>query len=274
MNKKCGKNDFPKMVTVKKVFWENPSTFTLLLDVKLDVKPGQYVMVWLPRVDEKPMSVTYSGKELGFTALVHGESTRRMSELKKGGLLGVRGPYGNAFEFGKAKRALLVGGGAGVPPLAWLAEEMARKGVKATFIMGARSKDHLMFERRIGRVAKLLVCTDDGSKGAKARTPELVEKLLGREKFDCVFTCGPEIMMKKVFDECEKRKVECQASLERYFKCAFGVCGQCCLDDKLVCVDGTVFGSAFLRTSKEFGKHTYARTGARITTEEWLKHGM
>ena len=269
------RNDFPRMVRVAKVVWENPSTCTILFDERMDVKPGQYVMVWLPRVDEKPMSVTYAGgKGLGFTALVHGETTRKMGALKKGDLVGVRGPYGNWFDFAKAKKALLVGGGVGVPPLAFLAEEMAKKGMRSMFIMGARSKDGLMFEQRIGKAAELRVCTDDGSKGKKALTPELVAEALAGERFDCVYTCGPEIMMKKVFDECEKRGVECQASLERYFKCAFGACGQCCLDDKLVCADGTVFGSAFLRKSSEFGRYSYARTGARITLEEWMKHGM
>src|SRR3989338_2122413 len=268
------RNDFPRMAKISKVVKENPGTFTFLLDLPLEARPGQYVMVWLPGVDEKPMSLSYAGKQPGFTALVHGEPTHKMAGLRPGEKLGIRGPYGNWFEFAKVKRALLVGGGVGVPPLAFLAQAMAKRGVKVTFIMGARSKDGLMFGQRIGKIAELRVCTDDGSKGAKARTPELVAEALAREKYACVYTCGPEIMMKKVFDECEKKKIPCQASLERYFKCAIGVCGQCCLDDQLVCADGAVFGSEFLRRSEEFGRYTYERTGRRMTMEEWLKHGM
>ncbi len=82
MSERC---DFPKMVKVKKIAWEKPSTFTLSLDVEMAARPGQFVMVWLPRVDEKPMSLTFAGKgqPAGFTALVHGGPTKKMGALKR-----------------------------------------------------------------------------------------------------------------------------------------------------------------------------------------------
>ena len=92
----------------------------------------------------------------------------------------------------------------------------------------------------------LYITTDDGSKGVKGYATDVFEELMKNEKFDLVYGCGPEIMLKKIFEISGRNKTNCELSLERYMKCGFGVCGQCAIDDKLVCMDGTVFNSAKL----------------------------
>ena len=65
--------------------------------------------------------------------------------------------------------------------------------------------------------------------------------ILESEKFDNVYTCGPELMMKKVFDIASSYSLPVQARLERYMKCGIGICGSCCIGEHLVCKDGTIF---------------------------------
>ena len=85
------------------------------------------------------------------------------------------------------------------------------------------------------------ICTDDGSYGLKGTTVDVMSNLVRNNTFDCVYTCGPELMMKGVVEIANKNSIPVQASLERYMKCGIGICGSCCLDSSLVCQDGTVF---------------------------------
>jgi dihydroorotate dehydrogenase electron transfer subunit len=147
--------------------------------------------------------------------------------------------------------------------LALLTEKF--KKVKITAIVGAGTRDDLFFVNRMKKYCfKVIITTDDGSSGIKGFTTDALKKLLKKEKFDCVYTCGPEIMMKKVFDICESHKMECQVSLERYMKCGFGLCGQCCIDDMRVCIDGPVFNSKQLRKLTEFGVFERNKSGKKV----------
>jgi dihydroorotate dehydrogenase electron transfer subunit len=89
----------------------------------------------------------------------------------------------------------------------------------------------------------------------------ILEKLLAEKKsskkINCVCTCGPELMMKRISDMCFAAKVNAQISIERYMKCGFGVCGQCCVDpDGLrMCKEGPVVDNARARKILEFGKY-------------------
>src|SRR3989338_3144200 len=162
--------------------------------------------------------------------------------MKKGSLLGIRGPYGNGFKI-EGKNILLVGGGCGCGPLAFLADEAVKRKIKVNFIMGARSGINLLFLDRMKKIANTIAVTDDGSFGFKGFATSAMEEFLKNKKIDKVFSCGPEMMMKRVAEICERNKIECELSLERYMKCGFGVCGQCCLDPTgwRVCKERPVF---------------------------------
>jgi dihydroorotate dehydrogenase electron transfer subunit len=226
-----------------------------------DVLPGQFAMVWIPGVNELPMSVmiTEQKGKAAFTVRKRGESSTAMYNLKEGQQIGVRGPYGNAFDI-KDGRIALVGGGTGLVPLMRLAK-FAKPSNDVTFLMGSKSKDEVFFEDLANRILsknkhKVIVATEDGSYGQKGFVTDVLEKLVQSEQFSAIYTCGPEIMMHKIVQLANSKGIFVQASLERMMKCGIGICGSCCMDDVLVCHDGTIFDGKFLAGSKEFG-HTH-----------------
>lgn len=258
-----GVSKIPAIHTIEKIIDETPTVRTLIIsdEILSDVLPGQFAMVWIPGINELPMSVmiTEQKGKAAFTVRKRGESSTAFYNLKVGDQIGVRGPYGNAFDI-KSGRIMLVGGGTGLVPLMRLAK-FARPENDVTILIGSKSKDEVFFEELANRVLaknkhKVVVATEDGSYGQKGFVTDVMEKLLQSEKFDAVYTCGPEMMMHKVVNLANSKGIFVQASLERMMKCGIGICGSCCMDDVLVCHDGTVFDGKFLANSKEFG-HTH-----------------
>jgi dihydroorotate dehydrogenase electron transfer subunit len=253
--------EIPEVLEIKSVADENKDVKTFFFDKKFKAEPGQFLMVWIPRLDEKPFAVSFENP-LGITVEKVGPFTKELLKMKKGDKVGIRGPYGNGFKL-KGNRVCLVSGGCGVIPLAFLAEKI--KKVKITAIVGAGTKNDLFFVNRLKKhCSKVIFTTDDGSFGEKKFPTDALKDLLKKEKFDCVYTCGPEIMMRKVFEICERHKIECQASLERYMKCGFGLCGQCCIDDIRVCKEGPVLNSKQLRKLTEFGVFERDKSGKKV----------
>ncbi|MBI5035772.1 dihydroorotate dehydrogenase electron transfer subunit [Candidatus Micrarchaeota archaeon] len=242
-----------EIAEITKIRQDNPTTKTFFLKHRMDAKPGQFVMVWLPGVDEKPFGVSYAGEELGITVCKVGPATEKMFALKKGDRLGVRGPYGTHFNL-KGKRIILVGGGFGSAPLRLLAEDAKRKGIAVDFVQGARSKERLILESELKKVASVHLCTDDGSFGPKGRVTDVLETLLEKNSYDAVYACGPELMMRTVGELCESKGIHCEISVERYMKCGFGVCGQCDCGGFLTCIEGPCVPYKKLRDNAEFGK--------------------
>ena len=92
-------NKMHKEYRIKKIIRETPKSVSLILDGKINYKPGQFVMLWLPSVDEKPFVVSYLEKnQFGITIEEKGIFTKRISNIKTGTKVGIRGPYGNGFE--------------------------------------------------------------------------------------------------------------------------------------------------------------------------------
>ncbi|MEE9323693.1 MAG: dihydroorotate dehydrogenase electron transfer subunit [Candidatus Aenigmarchaeota archaeon] len=254
-------SELPEIARIEKIVQENPYVKTFFFDREIDPKPGQFVMVWIPGLDEKPFSMSYTGKETGITVERKGKFTEKLFSMKAGDSVGLRGPYGNGF-IPKAN-ACVVAGGCGIAPLSPLIGKLKNPFV----ILGARSKDRLIFEKRFN--AK--VTTDDGSFGEKGFTTDVLENALKDKKFEVVYTCGPEVMMRKVFEICEREGIECQASLERYMKCGFGVCGQCEINGFRMCKDGPVFFPEQLREMGDFGKEARLKTGKKVPVSEYVQ---
>src|SRR3989338_5010190 len=96
------KYDIPQLMEISKVTDEARNVKSFFFRHSLECKPGQFIMVWLPGIDEKPMAVSYSGKnEFAFTAQAIGKFTNELMKLKKGDKVGIRGPYGNCFTAGQ-----------------------------------------------------------------------------------------------------------------------------------------------------------------------------
>jgi len=264
-NRLWNPSNVPEMAKILKVKKETPTIKSFVLDREFDVKPGQFFMLWLPGIDEKPFSFS-SKKPFCITVKKVGEFTGKMHALKKG-KIGIRGPYGNGFSI-KGNEICIIAGGVGIAPLMPVLKECTKKRKKTTVILGAKTKNELLFVDRIKKTnAELIITTDDGSCGEKCFACDALEVLLKKERFDCVYTCGPESMMKKVADLCLREKIECQVNLERYMKCGIGICGQCVLDPSglRVCKDGPVFNARRLADT-EFGKYRRDASGAREET--------
>ncbi len=214
---------------------------TLELDLALEAQPGQFVMVWLPRVDEKPFSLVDS-QPATLTVMQVGPFTERMRRLQEGDVLYLRGPLGSGFSL-KGKRPLLVAGGAGAAPLAFLSKRLAEAGRTVTVALGARTEAELLLrERFVAAGASLLVSTDDGSAGERGLATDLVARQLDTGAHDLVYACGPGPMLERVAELCVARGVPAELSREAYMRCGIGICGSCDRGDGLlVCRDGPVF---------------------------------
>src|SRR3989338_2571029 len=109
----CCKVDMPVMMEISRVVEEAKGSKSLFFKGKIECKPGQFIMVWLPGVDEKPMAVSYLKKnEFAFSYHTIGNFTAGLDKLKKGDKVGIRGPYGNSFSI--KPNACVVGGGIGI----------------------------------------------------------------------------------------------------------------------------------------------------------------
>jgi len=256
--------NYPKVTKIIETKKENSDVKTFLFEYPEKTVPGQFFMIWIPGVDEIPMSASYIDKNVkGITLKKVGDATKTLFNLKEGGKIGVRGPYGNGFKI-NGKRILFVGGGTGIATIAPAVKEATSKNISSTVILGAKSKSELFFENRLKEYdAKMHISTDDGSKGHKGFATDLAKKILAENKFDSVLTCGPELMMKKLFEIC--KDIPFQASLERYMKCGFGICGQCCVGKGLrVCEEGPVFDGKTLKNIEDFGVFKRDAAGRKI----------
>jgi dihydroorotate dehydrogenase electron transfer subunit len=250
----------PKIFTIEKVMDETPTVRTLIFtdDVMSSALPGQFAMVWIPGLNELPMSIMISREsgKAAFTVRKHGNASTGLFNLKVGQQIGVRGPYGNSFDL-KPGKLLLVGGGTGLVPLMRLLTYV-KSDNDVTVLIGAKSKDEVFFDDLINNLLKqnshrLIITTDDGTMGQKGVVTDMVEKLFNETHFDAVYTCGPEIMMYKTVKLAHSKGMFVQASLERMMKCGVGICGSCCIGEFLVCKDGTIFDGPTLLSNKEFG---------------------
>lgn len=228
-------------------------------------------MLWIPGVDEIPLSILDVAEDRAVSVAVKkaGEATEALHRMRVGDLVGVRGPFGNSFTE-KEGRILMVGGGTGVAPLWFLAERLSPDAEKLFLVMGAKTENELLFidglkKMLIGRNRQLVATTEDGSCGITGLCTEPLNRLLAKEKFDMVYTCGPEPMMRKVFELAEKHEVNFEASLERLMRCAIGLCGSCVIGKYRVCRDGPIFTSKQLEeVEAEFGTSKRDFDGTRM----------
>jgi dihydroorotate dehydrogenase electron transfer subunit len=246
---------------VLKIEAESPTVKTFTFKDKECAKahPGQFLMLWIPGVDEIPFSVLDAGKEGLVSVAVKrvGEATQALHRAKVGYLIGVRGPFGNSFTTARGK-ILMVAGGTGTAPLLFLAKKSLRASAETVFVLGAKTKDELLFIEELqqisGKRMRLVTSTEDGSCGITGLCTTPVEQILAKETFDMIYACGPEPMILKVFEMAEKHEAKFEASLERLMRCAIGLCGSCVIGKYRVCRDGPIFSKAQLQEVKnEFG---------------------
>jgi dihydroorotate dehydrogenase electron transfer subunit len=219
---------------------ENPKTVSFVFDAVLAAEPGQFAMLWLPGVDEKPFSIAGTDP-LMFTISRVGPFSEALHSLAPGDRLWVRGPFGRGFSAAPG-RALLVGGGYGAAPLHFLARSLLAAGAAAEAALGARTAAELLFVERFEKMpAPVHLATEDGSRGTRGRVTEVVAPLLASGRFDRLCACGPEGMLDSLAALCLGAGVPGELSWEAYMRCGIGICGACEHATRLVCMDGPVF---------------------------------
>ncbi len=243
----------PRVVKIDDVIVENRYTKTFVLHAAVpNAMPGQFVMLWLPGRDEKPFALV-ARDPLTVTIAAVGPCTRALHELGVGDVLGWRGPLGHGFDLAGDGEALLIGGGYGMAALAFAASELRQQNVQTTVAIGGRSAEDILFEERLSALgARVLVATEDGSRGTRGFVTDVARPIL--ERRPRVFACGPEAMLVALMRQAIAKNIPAQLSVERYVKCGFGICGQCTLSGKLVCQDGPVFTAQALAQLLEFGR--------------------
>lgn len=236
-------------VKVIETVQENYDTRTIRFRMSASARPGQFVMVWCPGMQEIPMSLSSTGEIKSISVKEIGPDTRRLHELKAGDTLAVRGPYGNGYDLSPGKRYLIIGGGIGAASVLPAVEETG-----ADTIIGARSRKDIVLSGRAEKAAaNVWYSTDDGSFGFHGNAVQLMKEKMADGRYDCVLGCGPEVMLYFLHKACTEFGIDCQLSLERLMKCGAGVCGCCVIDGLRVCRDGPVFTGRQISSMKDFG---------------------
>jgi dihydroorotate dehydrogenase electron transfer subunit len=240
------KTSLPRVAHILDLKDESPQVRTLVLDLNLEAEPGQFVMVWLPGVDEKPFSLVHA-EPVTLTVARVGPFTTEVYALGIGDRLWVRGPLGQGFTLpgpptaGSRRPLLLVGGGYGVAPLHFVAERARAAGWAVTMVIGARTAIDVVFAERFAALgARVVVTTDDGSLGQQGLATDAARRLLGEADYQTLYACGPEPMLAAVERLARDCRLPAQLSYERYMRCGLGVCGSCAQAGWLVCRDGPV----------------------------------
>ncbi len=213
---------------------------------------GQFVII---RVDERgeriPLTIADWDRDEGSVTIVFmeaGKTTRQLATLKAGdSLASFAGPLGLPTEIEKFGTVVCVAGGFAVATIVPIARALREKGNKVISIMGARSKDLLFWEDRLGNVSdQLIVATDDGSYGRKGVVTEPLKELLeSGQRIDRVIAIGPSIMMKFCANTTQPFGVKTIVSLNPIMVDGTGMCGCCRVSvagvTKFACVDGPDF---------------------------------
>ena len=238
---RAGHGQLPEAYRIAQVRIENPTMCTLILEGTLDAVPGQFAMLWLPGLDEKPFS--FSGIDpLAFTVQRVGPFTTALHGLAAGDRVWLRGPLGRGFSLCEGP-VLLVCGGCGAAPLHYLAQVARRAGRAVHAVLGARTAAGLFFQDRDAALGCTVhLATDDGSVGHRGTATDLAASLLdGGISVGAVYACGPEPMLDVAYLLARDHGLPCQLSYEAYMRCGIGVCGSCAIGGCLVCRDGPVF---------------------------------
>ena len=270
------KNNALRIVEIVKTKVEARDVKTLYFrdDLCSRAKPGQFIMAWIPDVDEIPLSISSASNGLASVTVKDvGEATHAINQMERGDILGIRGPFGSYFRI-IGRNALIVAGGIGAAPLLMLADRLLSRNVRVSFIEGAKTHSEIIFKDQLSFLRdkyglEVIFATDDGTYGLRGTAVDAAEEALSKKRFDSLYACGRESMIHKLYCLAEKYSIPMQASLERIMRCAIGICGSCVIGRYRVCKDGPVFDSSMLReVMEELGKFKRNFRGEKVQVED------
>ncbi len=229
--------------TVTENIWLAPNTFRMVLsgDTSAIAGPGQFVNIALAgKFLRRPISVCdWDGESLAIIYKVVGKGTQQMSEMLPDRKLDILTGLGNGYDLEKSgDRPLLIGGGAGVPPMYALAKHLLSQGKKPSVILGFNTAEERFYEAEFAALGvPVTVTTVDGSAGTKGFVTDAMPGI----EYTYVYTCGPGPMLKAVYDV---SNTSGQFSFEERMGCGFGACMGCTCKtkygNKRICREGPV----------------------------------
>ena len=219
-------------------------------------KPGQFISMYTndgTKLLPRPISICEIDKVNGRLRVVYrvtGEKTgtKEFSQMKAGDTIQIVGPLGNGFPLEKAegKKAFLMGGGIGVPPILELAKQL---NCEKQIVVGYRDK-HTFLKEQFEANGTLYISTEDGSAGTKGNVMHAIAE--NNLSADIIYACGPTPMLRAIKNYAEEKGIECYISLEERMACGIGACLACTckskekdhhsnVNNKRICKDGPVF---------------------------------
>lgn len=203
--------------------------------------PGQFVNILIDGLFlRRPISVCDADKKsLTLVYKVVGEGTQKMSEYHHGKELDILLPLGNGYNIKNGENSVLIGGGAGVPPMYFLCKELLKTGKKPVVILGFNSKEDVFYDDKFKKLGvETIVATADGSMGIKGFVTDALKTV---NTYSYFYACGPEPMLKAV---CGVSKTSGELSFEERMGCGFGACMGCSCKTKYgakrICKEGPV----------------------------------
>lgn len=219
-------------------------------DIALSAKPGQFVSLYCKdtsRLLPRPISICEINKQQGTVRLVYritGKGTEEIADLKPQDTIEAMGPLGNGFTL-EGKKALLIGGGIGIPPMLELAKQLT---CEKQIVLGYR--DITFLDEEFTPYGKVYIASEDGSKGTKGNVLDAIRD--NQLKADIIFACGPTPMLRGIRAYALEQGITCQLSLEERMACGIGACLACVCKTKdvdphsnvnnaRICKEGPVF---------------------------------
>lgn len=247
-------------------------------------RPGQFVIVCLAEDSERiPLTIADSDAVKGTIALVIqavGPSTLELTSLQPGeSIFAVTGPLGHPTELPAAGRALCVGGGVGAAVVHPIAQGLHHRGVQVTSIIGARTREQIIFEVELRQFGDLIIYTDDGSHGRRGFVTTPMRDLLANGTWEVVYAVGPGLMMQAVAELTRPLGIRTMVSLNPVMIDGTGMCGGCRVsvggETKFACVDGPEFDGHLVDYRELLDRltmyHTFEESAQRATASRCSK---
>jgi dihydroorotate dehydrogenase electron transfer subunit len=222
-----------------------------------EMKPGQFVQVKVEGSPgtflRRPISVhdvNYGQNTLKLLIQIAGKGTETLSRLHAGDNLNIIYPLGNSFSLPiEGQNVLLAGGGCGIAPLLFLGKYLKLNGFQPDVLLGFRNTERIIEFNEYKEIGKVFMTTEDGSQGEKGFITQ--HSVLASSKYDRIYCCGPDLMMKAIAEYSSRNNIFCEVSLENLMGCGIGAC-LCCVVDTVrgnlcTCVDGPVFNTKDLK---------------------------
>lgn len=228
-------------------------------EIAAAAKAGQFVSVYsndASKLLPRPISLCGIDRKAGTLRLVYrvtGEhtGTEEFSRLQAGDTMKIMGPLGNGFTVEKGRKAFLIGGGIGVPPMLQLAKEMKDAGENFQIVMGYRDAGTFLLDE-FKEQGESFVATEDGSVGTKGNVLDAIRE--NHLDADVIYACGPTPMLRALKAYAEEQNMTCYVSMEERMACGIGVCLACVCNstekdahsnvkNKRICKEGPVFNA-------------------------------